>query len=142
MMSTSVSVAAVGLLGFANTLRVVSSCVTTPSIPLPHLSSARSSPNRRAIDPTYFRPSKTVTQDPLKGEAHYYDVVVDGVEVKDAAWYYPNPKSTFIERAGFVTFCTYAPIMLVMRRVPLRFRKFSRPLVACEVTDLRRSQQD
>jgi len=26
-----------------------------------------------------------------KGEAHYFDVVVDGAVNTDAAWYYPDP---------------------------------------------------
>jgi len=29
---------------------------------------------------------------PWKGEAHYYDLVVDGQENRRAAWYYPAPK--------------------------------------------------
>jgi uncharacterized protein (DUF427 family) len=29
---------------------------------------------------------------PWKGEAHYYDIVVEGDENKNAAWSYPAPK--------------------------------------------------
>ena len=39
-----------------------------------------------------LRPSLTVTHCPWKGEAHYYDVRVDGDVNPDAAWYYPDPK--------------------------------------------------
>ena len=40
----------------------------------------------------YFRQSNRHTHCPWKGEASYYDIVVD-VEVNDgAAWYYPEPK--------------------------------------------------
>jgi uncharacterized protein (DUF427 family) len=39
-----------------------------------------------------LRPSSTTTVCPWKGTAHYYHVVVDGEENRDAAWYYPDPK--------------------------------------------------
>jgi uncharacterized protein (DUF427 family) len=39
----------------------------------------------------YFVPSTQTTRCPWKGLAHYYNVVVDGKENKDAAWYYPDP---------------------------------------------------
>lgn len=39
-----------------------------------------------------LRPSSTTTVCPWKGTAHYYHVVVDGQENRDAAWYYPDPK--------------------------------------------------
>ena len=39
----------------------------------------------------YFVPSAQTTRCPWKGLAHYYNVVVDGKENKDAAWYYPDP---------------------------------------------------
>lgn len=45
-----------------------------------------------SIRPEYFTPSSTTTVCPWKGTAHYYNVVVDGVENRDAAWYYPDPK--------------------------------------------------
>jgi uncharacterized protein (DUF427 family) len=35
-----------------------------------------------------------------KGEAHYYDVVVDGKRNPNAAWYYPVPKAGSVERVG------------------------------------------
>ena len=33
-----------------------------------------------------------------KGEAHYYNVVVDGKRTENAAWYYPLPKEGSVER--------------------------------------------
>ena len=39
----------------------------------------------------YFKASSRTTSCPWKGQAHYYSVVVDGKENKDAAWYYPEP---------------------------------------------------
>jgi uncharacterized protein (DUF427 family) len=46
----------------------------------------------QAMKLEYFKPSQTRTICPWKGTAHYYDVVVDGKENSDAAWYYPQPK--------------------------------------------------
>ena len=45
-----------------------------------------------SINREYFRESETHTACPWKGEASYYDILVDGEVNKDAAWYYPNPK--------------------------------------------------
>ncbi|CAM3312208.1 DUF427 domain-containing protein [Aequorivita lipolytica] len=45
-----------------------------------------------AIKKEYFKKSTTHTQCPWKGEASYYTVEVDGLQNKDAAWYYPEPK--------------------------------------------------
>ena len=38
-----------------------------------------------------LQPSDTHTTCHWKGEASYYDVVVDGKVNSDAAWYYPEP---------------------------------------------------
>ncbi len=40
----------------------------------------------------HLQPSDTHTTCNWKGEASYYDVVVDGKVNKDAAWYYPEPR--------------------------------------------------
>jgi uncharacterized protein (DUF427 family) len=39
-----------------------------------------------------------------KGEAHYYDVVVDGNVNANAAWFYPEPKEAAREIKGRVAF--------------------------------------
>lgn len=46
-----------------------------------------------AVDPTCLRPSELHTVCPWKGTASYYDVVVDGKTNRDAAWFYPEPKT-------------------------------------------------
>ena len=46
-----------------------------------------------AIKQEYFQPSDTHSTCPWKGIASYYNVVVEGEVNKDAAWYYPEPKS-------------------------------------------------
>jgi uncharacterized protein (DUF427 family) len=38
-----------------------------------------------------LRPSETHTTCHWKGEASYYDLVVDGEVNKDAVWFYPEP---------------------------------------------------
>jgi uncharacterized protein (DUF427 family) len=46
-----------------------------------------------AIRREFFRPSDTHTTCGWKGVASYYDLVVNGNVNKDAAWFYPDPKS-------------------------------------------------
>jgi uncharacterized protein (DUF427 family) len=45
-----------------------------------------------SINRQYFRESDRHTTCPWKGVASYYNIVVDGQEVRNAAWYYPDPK--------------------------------------------------
>lgn len=52
----------------------------------------------------HFRPSDTHTTCPWKGLASYYDLLVDGEVNKDAAWYYPEPKSAAESVKGRVAF--------------------------------------
>jgi uncharacterized protein (DUF427 family) len=44
-----------------------------------------------SINRVYFKESDTHTTCPWKGEASYFDIVVQGERNKDAAWYYPAP---------------------------------------------------
>ena len=57
-----------------------------------------------SINGEFFRESDTKTTCPWKGQASYYDVVVDGEVNKDAAWYYPDPKQAAAEIKGYVAF--------------------------------------
>ncbi len=43
------------------------------------------------INKEFFKPSESHTVCSWKGVASYYDVVVDGEENRNAAWYYPEP---------------------------------------------------
>jgi uncharacterized protein (DUF427 family) len=49
-------------------------------------------------------PSSTQTYCPWKGEASYYNVIVDGKVNKDAAWYYPAPKAAAAEIKDRIAF--------------------------------------
>ncbi len=57
-----------------------------------------------ALKSNLLRPSSKTSSCFWKGEAHYYDVVVDGEVNKDAAWYYPNPKKAAENIRGHVAF--------------------------------------
>jgi uncharacterized protein (DUF427 family) len=57
-----------------------------------------------SINREFLRESNTNTTCPWKGQASYYDVVVDGEVNKDAAWYYPDPKTAAAEIKGYVAF--------------------------------------
>ena len=46
----------------------------------------------------YFRENDHHTVCHWKGEAGYYDVIVDGETNESGAWYYPKPKDGSIER--------------------------------------------
>ncbi|QSZ68160.1 DUF427 domain-containing protein [Methanofollis aquaemaris] len=52
----------------------------------------------------YLKESPTKTTCTWKGEAHYYTVVVEGEENKDAAWYYPDPKPAAEQIREYVSF--------------------------------------
>lgn len=63
----------------------------------------------KAIHREFFQDSDHHTVCPWKGEASYYDVVVDGKVNEFGAWYYPGPKAGSIERvkkdfSNFVAF--------------------------------------
>src|SRR6516165_2285746 len=57
-----------------------------------------------AVDRQYLRESTTHTHCFWKGEASYYDVVVDGTVNRNAAWYYPHPTPAANHIAGYIAF--------------------------------------
>lgn len=57
-----------------------------------------------AVNRKYFRESSTHTVCPWKGKASYYDVVVEGKENRDAAWYYPSTSPAAKNIEGYVAF--------------------------------------
>jgi uncharacterized protein (DUF427 family) len=57
-----------------------------------------------AVNMHYLRASTSHTVCSWKGTASYYDVVVDGKENRDAAWYYPGPKEAAKQITGYIAF--------------------------------------
>ncbi len=57
-----------------------------------------------AVKRDYLRENSRHTTCPWKGEASYYDIVVDGEVNEGAAWYYPAPKDAAKEIKDHVAF--------------------------------------
>ena len=57
-----------------------------------------------SLDTTMLRASEHRTTCPWKGQAHYYDVVVNGEVNANAAWYYPEPSSAAAQIKDHVAF--------------------------------------
>jgi uncharacterized protein (DUF427 family) len=57
-----------------------------------------------SLETDCVRPSQHRTVCGWKGEAHYYDVVVDGSVNANAAWFYPEPKEAASQIRGRVAF--------------------------------------
>ena len=57
-----------------------------------------------AVKREFLRDSTTHSVCPWKGTASYYDLVVNGESNKDAAWYYPEPKSAAVTIKGYIAF--------------------------------------
>lgn len=63
----------------------------------------------------FFAPSDHSTTCFWKGEASYYDVVVDGETFENGAWYYPEPRDGSVERVGkdFASYVAFYPQVAV-----------------------------
>ncbi|MCS4433015.1 DUF427 domain-containing protein [Aquiflexum gelatinilyticum] len=57
-----------------------------------------------SIKKEFFKSSITHSTCPWKGIASYYTIEVDDEANKDAAWFYPEPKSAAKEIKGYVAF--------------------------------------
>ena len=57
-----------------------------------------------AVHHDFLKASDHRTTCPWKGDAHYYDVIVDGKESRNAAWTYPQPKDAAAEIKGYIAF--------------------------------------
>ncbi len=56
-------------------------------------------------DRSIFSDSTLTTKCPWKGTASYYNINVNGDVIKDAAWYYPEPKDGVKNIKDHVAFC-------------------------------------
>jgi uncharacterized protein (DUF427 family) len=52
----------------------------------------------------YLRASSTTSTCPWKGQARYYNLLIDEQENQDAAWYYPDPKPAARNIKGHIAF--------------------------------------
>ncbi len=59
---------------------------------------------KESLKDEFFKKSASHTRCPWKGKASYYSVQIDGEINRDAAWYYPNPKSAAKEIKDHVAF--------------------------------------
>jgi uncharacterized protein (DUF427 family) len=59
---------------------------------------------RSAVNAAFLADSATTSGCPWKGTAHYHNVVVDCAVNRDAAWYYPEPKSAAAEITDRIAF--------------------------------------
>lgn len=59
---------------------------------------------RQSVKQEYLRDSNTHTTCPWKGIASYYTINVNGLENRDGAWYYPNPKPAAAQIANHIAF--------------------------------------
>ncbi|MFN5540174.1 MAG: DUF427 domain-containing protein [Candidatus Melainabacteria bacterium] len=57
-----------------------------------------------SIKKEFFQESKHKTICSWKGEASYFDIVVNGQINKEAAWYYPEPKDAAKNIKGYIAF--------------------------------------
>jgi uncharacterized protein (DUF427 family) len=57
-----------------------------------------------SVKKEYLQESQMHSTCPWKGEASYYDIVIDGDVNKDAAWYYPEPKEAAKQIKNYVAF--------------------------------------
>lgn len=59
-----------------------------------------------SLNEEHLEPSDHRTTCPWKGEAHYYDVVVNGTRKENVAWTYPDPSDAASEIEDHVAFYT------------------------------------
>ncbi|KAF2654013.1 DUF427 domain protein [Lophiostoma macrostomum CBS 122681] len=66
-------------------------------------------PPTSLTSPSHLTPTSTHTHCPYKGEASYYSINAGKTVLKDAAWYYPEPKPGMEKIRGYVAFYKTKP---------------------------------
>jgi uncharacterized protein (DUF427 family) len=59
---------------------------------------------RASVDVTLLADSATTSVCGWKGTAHYHSIIAGGSENRDAAWYYPDPKTAAAEIKDRIAF--------------------------------------
>jgi uncharacterized protein (DUF427 family) len=82
-------------------------------------------PPSSITDKSILQPSSQTSVCPWKGTASYYSLHVDGKTLKDAAWYYPQPKEKVQHIKDYVAFCASksSPMLNLWRRLTDRADK-------------------
>ncbi|EXJ53797.1 hypothetical protein A1O7_09133 [Cladophialophora yegresii CBS 114405] len=62
-----------------------------------------------SLDQSVLSLSNTHSTCPWKGKASYYTITADKTTLKDAAWYYPEPKEKAARIKDHVAFCEWLP---------------------------------
>ena len=57
-----------------------------------------------SIEPGYLNDNETRSHCPWKGEAHYYNITINGETLCDGAWSYPAPKDAAANIKNYVAF--------------------------------------
>lgn len=57
-----------------------------------------------SVNKEFLTETSTHTTCPWKGVASYYNIVIEGEENKDAAWFYPEPKPAAKDIANHIAF--------------------------------------
>lgn len=57
-----------------------------------------------SVNRQYLEDSTLHSTCPWKGEASYYNIIVNGKKNPDAAWYYPDPKDAAVQIKNYVAF--------------------------------------
>ena len=63
------------------------------------------------VNKAYLEESNHHTICPWKGQASYYNIVVDGKENKNGAWYYPTPKPAAKQIKNHIAFWRGVQVM-------------------------------
>ena len=59
---------------------------------------------RASVNQEFFKESSTHTVCPWKGVASYFTISVEGIENRDAAWYYPEPSAAASQIKDYIAF--------------------------------------
>lgn len=57
-----------------------------------------------SVEQTYLKAANTQSTCPWKGQAHYFNLEVNGQVMAEAAWHYPNPSDAASQIKEYVAF--------------------------------------
>lgn len=78
-----------------------------------------------SVNHDLLRPSETRYHCVWKGDAGYHDMIINGVTLKDAAWYYDRPSEAAKELKNYIAFDRQQGIVVSGEPVKSIMRPFS-----------------